>query len=333
MDLNSFKKELFSEEVKGDFEALALSLYKYQVANNKIYQLYVKSLRIDFEQARTLEDIAFLPIELFKTRKIISGDEKWEIVFHSSGTSGENVSKHYVKSIDLYQRSFIRGFELEYGNIDEYIILAILPNYHENPNSSLIYMIDEMIKRSGDSCSGYYLHNDNKLYETIKRSSKKKKKFLVFGVSFALLDSCRLGINKINAENLLLMETGGMKGRRKEMVRSELHNKLMKGFGVNNVHSEYGMTELLSQSYSKGDGLFKSPPWKKILIREINDPLSFVKDGNTGGINIIDLANIHSCAFIATNDLGKKKSDGTFEVLGRFDNSDLRGCSLLVAES
>ncbi|HIA36674.1 MAG TPA: acyl transferase [Flavobacteriales bacterium] len=334
MNINSFVEEIFLKHAETSFESLALTLYKYQAEHNIIYKKYLDSLGIDCSQAKTLEEIVFMPIELFKTHKVVTGKDYAEMVFHSSGTSpGAVKSKHYVKSLALYRQSFIRGFELEYGKINEYIVIAVLPSYQENPNCSLIYMVDEMIKLSGDLFSGYYLHNDDKLCDVINSCSKQKKKVLVFGVSYALLDLCDSAIGDFNVENMLVMETGGMKGRRKEILREELHLALMKGFGVKQIHSEYSMTELLSQSYSKGGGLFSSPPWKHILIREVNDPLSYVEDGDSGGINIIDLANVHSCAFIATNDLGKRASDGNFEVLGRLDNSALRGCNLLVTDS
>ncbi len=333
MDISRFVEQVFSGHKAPTFEECALTLYKYQAAHNKVYNQYLNSLGIDWGNAKSLEEITFLPIEFFKTHKIITGEDHYEKVFHSSGTTGDTKSKHYVKSLDLYRRSFTMGFEHEYGNLSEYIVLAVLPNYQDNPNSSLIYMVDEMIRLSEDPSSGYYLYNDDKLCETIIRCSKQEKKILVFGVSYALLDISDFGIGEFDVQNLLVMETGGMKGRREEIVRDELHDIVVKGFGVEQVHSEYGMTELLSQSYSKGNGVFNSPPWKKILIREVNDPMSYVKIGDTGGLNIIDLANVHSCAFISTNDLGKSHNDGTFEVLGRFDNSAMRGCNLLVTES
>lgn len=333
MDINSFVEKIFLKHVGTSFESLALTLYKYQAAHNKVYNQYLNSLGIDWGKAKSLEEITFLPIEFFKTHKVITGKDHCEKVFHSSGTTGTTKSKHYVKSLDLYRRSFTMGFEYEYGKLNEYIVLAVLPNYQDNPNSSLIYMVDEMIRLSEDPASGYYLYHDDKLCETINRCSKQEKKMLVFGVSYALLDLSDLGIGEFDVQNLLVMETGGMKGRRDEIVRDELHDIIIKGFGVEQVHSEYGMTELLSQSYSNGNGLFNSPPWKKILIREVNDPMNYVKIGDTGGLNIIDLANVHSCAFISTNDLGKLYNDGTFEVLGRFDKSALRGCNLLVTDS
>lgn len=239
-----------------------------------------------------------------------------------------NQSTHYITDIHLYKNSYLKGFQHFYGNIENYIILALLPNYLERKGSSLVYMVNDLIQKSNSTESGFYLTNLENLSTKLTDLDKKNKKILLIGVSFALLDL--IEFKKFNLKNTIVMETGGMKGKRKELVKEELHQMLCKGFGVKKIHSEYGMTELLSQGYSKGDGIFKTPPWMKILIRDTEDALTILPQSRTGGINVIDLANINSCSFIATQDLGKIHSDGTFEILGRFDNSDIRGCNLMV---
>jgi hypothetical protein len=238
-------------------------------------------------------------------------------------------SKHLVTDVSWYDESFRRAFDLFYGDIKSYCVLALLPSYLEREGSSLIYMAEDLVKASGNPDSGFYLYNHADLYHQLKKQQQAKKPTLLIGVTFALLDFVEQ--YQLNFPELIVMETGGMKGRRKEMIREELHDKLCKRFGVRSIHSEYGMTELLSQAYSKGDGIFNCPPWMKIMTRDTNDPMSSLSGSQTGGINIIDLANINSCSFIATQDLGKVYADGSFEVLGRFDNSDIRGCNLLIA--
>ncbi|MFW6222832.1 MAG: acyl transferase [Bacteroidota bacterium] len=270
-----------------------------------------------------------MPISLFKSHKVIVGEEdEAELVFTSSGTTGSNTSRHFVKKKTVYEESFINAFEWFYGNIEDYCILALLPSYFEQKGSSLIYMVSELIQRSGHESSGFYLDYTSRLREVLIRLDRQEKKVLLIGVSFALLDLVEQF--HFSLSNTIIMETGGMKGRRKELVREELHDRLKKGFGVDNIHSEYGMTELLSQAYAKKDGRFYPPPWMKVLIRDINDPFTLLDAGSTGGINVIDMANIHSCPFIETMDLGRVFDDGSFEVLGRFDNSDIRGCNLMV---
>ena len=239
-----------------------------------------------------------------------------------------NPSKHYITDIQLYENSYLDGFQYFYGNIDDYIILALLPNYLERNGSSLVYMVDDLIKKSNAKESGFYLNNLKELSRKLTALDQKNKKILLLGVSYALLDL--IEFKKFHLKNTIIMETGGMKGRRKEMVKEELHQLLCNGFGVDKIHSEYGMTELLSQAYSVGDGIFKTPPWMKILTRDTEDALTILPQNRTGGINVIDLANINSCSFIATQDLGKIHADGSFEILGRFDNSDIRGCNLMV---
>ncbi len=259
----------------------------------------------------------------------MSSTDKVETTFTSSGTTGMINSKHLVTDISWYEESFRRAFEIFYGDIKDYCILALLPSYLEREGSSLIYMAEDLVKRSANPDSGFFLYNHDELFQQIKKQQQIKRPTLLIGVTFALLDFVEQ--YPINFPELIVMETGGMKGRRKEMIREELHETLCKGFGVDAIHSEYGMTELLSQAYSKGNGIFNCPPWMKVITRDTNDPVSTLDTDKTGGINVIDLANINSCSFIATQDLGRVYKDGSFEVLGRFDNSDIRGCNLLIA--
>ncbi len=323
--LNSFA--VFDIQNHTEFEKTALDLFRYQVRHNSVYQTFINHLDIDVDRVNSLMDIPFLPIEFFKTYQVVSSPPPYETVFMSSGTTGMQRSKHYVKDLKLYQESFTRGFEYFYGNISQYTILALLPSYVAQGQSSLVYMVNRLIQLSGKPQSGFHL-NDSHLSKLIKDLDAQAEPVLLIGVSYALLDLIQE--HQFHLKHTIVMETGGMKGRRKEMLREELHTHLKAGFGVDTIHSEYGMTELLSQSYSKGNGIFKSPPWQKIMIRDTEDPLSYLPKGKTGGINIIDLANIHSCAFIATQDLGKQLDNEQFEILGRFDHSDVRGCNLLI---
>jgi len=266
--------------------------------------------------------------EIFKTKKILSTDN-FEKVFYSSGTTTNSRSKHFISSLKLYQKSFINNFKLNYSDITQYTILALLPNYYDNKDSSLIYMIEKLIKLSKSKESGFFLDDYvNLSKKLIELDTKKERKTILIGVPYALLDM--IDFNQFQLNNTIIMETGGMKGRRKEMVRTELHEKLKRGFGVSKIHSEYGMTELLSQAYSKGDGIFKTPSWMKVIIRDINDAQNLDFNKKSGAINIIDLANYNSCSFIATDDMGKYVNDDEFELIGRVDNSDIRGCNLLV---
>ena len=275
-----------------------------------------------------INKIPFLPISFFKTKKILSTD-KFEKVFYSSGTTTNSRSKHFISSLKLYQKSFINNFKLNYSDITQYTILALLPNYYDNKDSSLIYMIEKLIKLSKSKESGFFLDDYfNLSKKLIELDAKKERKTILIGVPYALLDM--IDFNQFQLNNTIIMETGGMKGRRKEMVRTELHEKLKRGFGVSKIHSEYGMTELLSQAYSKGDGIFKTPSWMKVIIRDINDAQNLDFNKKSGAINIIDLANYNSCSFIATDDMGKYVNDDEFELIGRVDNSDIRGCNLLV---
>jgi len=321
--------EIFSIETATEFENVALSVFRHQAENNLVYKKFISLLNIDVKVVHSVKDVPFIPIEFFKSHKVLSSNDPVEQVFSSSGTTGVVQSKHYVTNISLYEKSYVAAFEHFYGKITNYTILALLPSYMERAGSSLVYMMNDLIIRSKKPKSGFYLNNLDDLTKTLLELENHNKKVMLLGVSFALLDL--ISKKRFKLKNTIIMETGGMKGRRKELIRKELHKELKSGFGVPHIHSEYGMTELLSQAYSKGDGIFKTPPWMKILIRDSENPLQLFPYQQTGGINIIDLANINSCSFIATQDLGKLYSDETFEVLGRFDNSDIRGCNLLIS--
>ena len=320
------QKEIFDIKNDAEFEMLALSIFDYQMESNSIYAPYA-ALILKGKAPNNIFEIPFLPISFFKTEQIICQGRAVEEVFLSSGTSGDQ-SKHLVSDISLYRESYLKAFELFYGDITQYCILSLLPNYREREGSSLIYMVDDLISKSKHEQSGFYLNDYESLSMRLQKLEKEGQKTILFGVSYALLDLAEQFPQKL--EHTIIIETGGIKGKRKEMLKEELHQNLKAAFSLDVIHSEYGMSELLSQSYSNGEGIFKSPPWKKVLIRDTNDPLSIIGDNKTGGINVIDLANIYSCPFIATQDLGKTFEDGTFTVLGRFDNSDLRGCNLLL---
>lgn len=319
---------IFSVSNSQDFERLCLEIFNYQVRNCEVYGRFVANLGIDPKKIKDQNNIPFLPIEFFKSHQIISGTGQIKETFSSSGTTGMVQSRHYVSDISIYINSFRKAFELFYGDIQNYAILALLPSYLERDGSSLIYMVDDLITLSQNPKSGYFLYDHHLLEETLNELQKSGTPTILIGVTYALLDFAES--RTLNFPELIVMETGGMKGKRKEMLRTELHDILCTGFGVPAIHSEYGMTELLSQAYSKGSGRFHCPPWMKIRIRDTNDPLSLLSHDQTGGVNIIDLANLKSCSFIATQDLGKQFADGSFEILGRFDNSDIRGCNLLV---
>ena len=309
---------------KISFEKRALRLFKEQSQKCLPYNQYLKLLKTDVESISSLAEIPFLPIQFFKTHTIIANGKKPAIRFSSSGTTGMELSQHLVADLSLYEYSFRTAFELFYGDIEKYRFIALLPSYLEREGSSLIYMCEDLIKRSKHPQSGFYLNNLDELSEIIKED----KPTILLGVTYALLDLAKLGPFQLN--NTIIMETGGMKGKRKEMLKDELHQTLSNAYGVDLIHSEYGMTELLSQAYSKGNGRFSTPHWMRVFSRDIEDPFSLTNNGKTGGLNIIDLANIHSCAFIATQDLGRVYTDQTFEVLGRFEQSDIRGCNFLV---
>ena len=321
------RQDIFSINSNHEFDSLTLEVFRFQAKNCEVYRDFVKYLNIDINTVNKIENIPFLPIQFFKSHKVVSNKNSIAQTFLSSGTGGIQ-SNHYVTDISLYEDSYRRGFQHFYGNIEDYTVLALLPSYLERDGSSLIYMVDDLIKKSKNSNSGFFLENTQKMTEIIQNQSKNDKKLLILGVSYALLDLVET--QKFNLKDAIIMETGGMKGRRKEMIREELHAILCDGFGVDKIHSEYGMTELLSQGYSKGKGVFETPQWMKILVRDTEDALSLLPTGKTGGINVIDLANLNSCSFIATQDLGKVQIDGAFEILGRFDNSDIRGCNLLI---
>lgn len=321
-------EHIFSIRSAEEFKLLALDIFHYQAETNAVYRNFLNILGTDLAAVKQISSIPFLPVELFKTQHIQCGMESPEITFTSSGTTGSNQSRHPVRDLSIYVQSFKRGFAHFYGDINHYTILALLPSYLEREGSSLIYMVDALISESNDPQSGYFLYNHDELYRTLLSLKAGNKKVILIGVTYALLDF--IEAYKVHFPDLVVMETGGMKGKRKEMIREELHELLCEGFGVQQIHSEYGMTELLSQGYSKGKGRFECPPWMKVLIRDTNDPLSLLEEGKTGGINVIDLANLHSCSFLSTQDLGKLNTDGSFEILGRFDNSDIRGCNLLI---
>ena len=322
-------KDIFNIKDELTFRATALEVFHYQASFTPVYRDYLAALRVDPSRITEVEKIPFLPIEFFKSQTVLTEDKNAEVIFESSGTSGFTPSRHFVADAGLYKESFSLAFREFYGDPSQYCILAQLPSYLERKGSSLIYMMDHLIKQSGHAESGFYLDNLEELSSILNKRKLDQQATLLVGVSFALLDLAESFPMELGP-NIILMETGGMKGRRQEMVRTELHEQLKEAFGVKNIHSEYGMTELLSQAYSSGKGRFYSPPWMKILIRDPNDPFSLLCAGQSGGINIIDLANLYSCSFIATGDLGKAYPDGSFEVMGRFDHSDIRGCNLMV---
>ena len=325
--MHNFEK-IFDIKTHSEFKKQCLDIYNFQYENNMVYQNYCNMICEDPTDVNEINKIPFLPISFFKTKKILSTDN-FEKVFYSSGTTTNSRSKHFISSLKLYQKSFINNFKLNYSDITQYTILALLPNYYDNKDSSLIYMIGKLIKLSKSKESGFFLDDYiNLSKKLIELDTKRERKTILIGVPYALLDM--INFNQFQLNNTIIMETGGMKGRRKEMVRTELHDKLKRGFGVSKIHSEYGMTELLSQAYSKGDGIFKTPSWMKVIIRDINDAQNLDFNKKSGAINIIDLANYNSCSFIATDDMGKHINDDEFELIGRVDNSDIRGCNLLV---
>lgn len=319
---------VFSIRSDIEFSNAALSIFRHQAAHCAAYNQFISHLRIDPLQVADIADIPYLPIAFFKSHRVVSGPDQEEIIFSSSGTTGMVQSRHYVTELKWYEESFNLAFAQFYGTAEDTCLLALLPSYLERDGSSLIYMIDALLQQSRHPDSGYFLHNHHDLYQKLTTLKAKGQKTILIGVTYALLDF--LENYQLDFPELIVMETGGMKGKRKEMVREELHNMLKGGFGVNAIHSEYGMTELLSQAYSAGEGIFRCPNWMKIVLRDTNDPLTLLQSNQTGGINVIDLANINSCSFIATQDLGRVFPDGSFEVLGRFDNADIRGCNLLV---
>lgn len=314
-------------EENSSFEEKALRIFHFQYQNNKVYKSWCDTLHIDIAAIENILQIPFLPISFFKTHKIVCGDFAAETIFESSGTTQTINSKHFVKDISLYKKSFIKAFELFYGDIKSWCILALLPSYLERNNSSLVMMADELIKLSAHDESGFYLYEFDKLHTQLQDLEKRNEKTLLLGVTYALLDFAEA--YPMHLKNTTVMETGGMKGRREELTRDRVHDILIRNLGVKEIHSEYGMTELLSQAYSKGDGRFVCPPWMKMLVRDEGDPLHIETFGK-GVLNIIDLANVYSCSFIATDDVGIIYADNSFEVHGRLDLADIRGCSLLT---
>ena len=315
-----------------NFEETALAVFNFQYRQNPAYNQFCKALHIEPAKINTISKIPFLPIAFFKTHIVTTTQFQAEALFESSGTTQTINSKHLVKDIALYEQSSSAAFRLFYGDATDWCIIALLPSYLERKNSSLVMMADKLIEQSGHAQSGFYLNELEKLHDTLLQLEKQQQKTLLIGVTFALLDFAEQ--YPMQLQHTTIMETGGMKGRREELTRQEVHEILCTSFKVNKIHSEYGMTELLSQAYSKGDGIFNCPPWMKIVLREEDDPLSVQVPNNSktlsGAINVIDLANMYSCSFIATDDAGKLHPDESFEVLGRLDNSDIRGCSLLA---
>lgn len=322
--------EIFNINSQSEFSEKAIAVFRYQYHNNGIYKKWTDLLKINPALITEITQLPFLPIQFFKTHEILSSSKnKNTVVFTSSSTTSQTPSKHFVNDILIYEKSFLKGFVKFYGEISDYCILALLPGYLERKGSSLVYMCDRLIKESKHPLSGFFLHNKKALIENIIQLKEAKQKALLIGVSYALMDLADLNI-ELN-EHFIVMETGGMKGTRKELLKEELHAYLKTGLKIKNIHSEYGMSELLSQAYSLGEGKFQAPPWMKFLIREVTDPLTLKTDLKTGGINVIDLANINSCSFIATQDLGRVNEKGELELMGRYDNSDVRGCNLMVS--
>lgn len=320
------KSKHFSLSPK-NFTEEALRLFAFQYENNLVYQQFCKLLKKNPTNVNKLEAIPFLPIEFFKTHTILSASSSAEAIFTSSGTTGNQTSKHHVTDLSIYEDSYLKAFHQFYGDVEDYLVLGLLPSYLERNGSSLIYMVNHFIKKSKYAESGFFL-DDFELLKNIIEKYDGKRNILLIGVSFALLDFSEQF--QFQLKSTTIMETGGMKGRRKEMIREELHEQLKSGFGVEHIHSEYGMTELLSQAYSKGNGIFNCPSSMKILIRNTDNPLEILQQNQTGGINVIDLANVNSVAFIATQDLGKEIGNNQYQILGRFDHSDVRGCNLMV---
>ena len=321
-------QDIFTISNQQQFEKIALKIFRFQYENNLVYREFCEFLNIEKGSIKSIQQIPFLPIQFFKSHTIVSNSDPIQEIFTSSGTTGMLTSKHLITDITLYEKSYRNAFSEFYGNIEDYAVLALLPSYLERSGSSLIYMVKDLIELSNNENSGFYLHNYDELILKLIELDESGQNVILIGVTYALLDLIEK--RKFQLKNTIIMETGGMKGKRKEIIREELHQILCDGFGVSNIHSEYGMTELLSQAYSLGKGIFECPNWMTILIRDTEDALTYVETGKTGGINVIDLANINSCSFIATQDLGKKYTNNSFEVLGRFDNSDIRGCNLMV---
>ncbi len=321
-------QDLFTISSHKQFEKMALKVFRFQYENNLVYKEFCDFMNTDIQKVKSIQQIPFLPIQFFKSHNVVSTTDAIQETFTSSGTTGMITSKHLVTDISVYEQSYRNAFSKFYGNIEDYVVLALLPSYLERSGSSLIYMVKDLIGLSNNEHSGFYLNNYDELIAKLIELDNAGQNVILIGVTYALLDLVEQ--QKFQLKNTIIMETGGMKGKRKEMIREELHELLCNGFGVQSIHSEYGMTELLSQAYSLGNGIFECPAWMHILIRDTEDALTYVDYGKTGGVNVIDLANLNSCSFIATQDLGKKYPNNAFEILGRFDNSDIRGCNLMV---
>lgn len=319
--------DIFKINSFDEFNEISLKIFRFQAEHNPVYREFLSHIKVNTEDVSNVDEIPFLPIDFFKTHKVLCDEFFSEKTFKSSGTTQSIRSQHHIADLNIYETSFIKGFEHFYGNPKDFCFLALLPNYMEQGDSSLVYMMSKLIELSKDNDSAFYLDNLEDLNRILQQKEAEQKPTILIGVTYALLDFAESFPQNLN--NTIVMETGGMKGRKKEMIRTEVHELLKKRFGLNKIHSEYGMTELLSQAYSKGNGIFETPPWMQIRLRSINDPFSPTNKAS-GAINVIDLANIYSCSFIATQDIGKKLSENTFEVLGRTDNSDLRGCNLMV---
>lgn len=326
---SDLESEVFAVSNEKQFDLIALKVFEFQFYHNNIYNQYCRILNKTPETVISSSQIPFLPISFFKSHQVITTSFEPELVFESSGTTGSTTSRHYIKHASVYQRSFNKAFSLFFGDVKNSCILGLLPSYLERSNSSLVYMVDHLIKESGNKNSGFYLYNYSTLLDVIRKMEESGTQTILFGVSYALLEFANQFPGQL--KHIKIIETGGMKGRQKEMAKSELYYTLKSAFDLDHIYSEYGMTELLSQAYAK-DGIYTCPPWMKIILRDETDPLTTSELGNitSGAINVIDLANIYSCSFIATDDIGKIYSNETFEVLGRLDNSDIRGCSLMV---
>lgn len=331
---------IFNIKSEIEFQQKCLETFLYQYENVEVYQKFVNYLNTDISKIDKVEKIPFLPIEMFKNHQILDKNKTADLYFQSSGTTLQNLSKHYVAEENLYQESILKSFEQFIGKVEDFVFLGLLPSYLEKKNSSLIYMVNFLMKKSGKPENDYFLYNHQELFDLLKKLSKENKKIILFGVSFALLDFLDFADSSLQiiefSENLTIIETGGMKGRKEEITKDELLKILQNGFKTDKIYSEYSMTELLSQAYSLGNNSYDCPPWMRILVRNVEDPFSYEIAGKTGALNIIDLANLHTCSFIATQDLGKlientSRNNLQFQVLGRIDHSDIRGCSLLIS--
>ena len=314
-----------------NFVPVALEVFRYQAKYNLLYRRFLQLLAISPERVQHLEDIPFLPISLFKSHTVKTGDWKASLIFRSSGTTGTATSRHFLRDNDWYKEISLRGFKQQYDKVENYCILALLPSYLERKDSSLVFMVNEFIAQSKYSESSFFLKHSDHLSAALEKCKTQKTPTLLIGVSFALMDFAEAQPQDLS--HCIIMETGGMKGRRKEIIRSELHDFLCSAFKTDRIHSEYGMTELLSQAYSKGAGIFRASPTMRLLCREMNDPFHILPSGKNGLLNIIDLGNVDTCSFIATDDVGRVYDDGSFEVLGRLDGSDMRGCNLMTVNS